>query len=98
MLEVKCIECSAFGKFILPAGAIVSGLGHSPQLEFVQPVSHEQSCQPSFIKIVNEKAKEQIMLRYLKGLSKATSAATFEQCYKACKAKVWLLFQTFRLL
>ena len=73
---------------ILPAGAIVSRLGHSPRLQFKQPVSHEQGCLPSFIKIVNEKAKDQIMLRYLQGLSKVATTATFRQCYEACKAKV----------
>ena len=88
VLEVKCSECKAIGKLILPAGAIVSRLGHSPSLQFKRPVSHEQGCQPSFIKIVNEKAKDQIMLRYLQGLSKVTTAATFRQCYEACKAKV----------
>ena len=88
VLDVKCSECKALGKFILPAGAVVSRLGHSPRLRFTQPVSHEQGCQPSFTKIVNEKAKEQIILRYLQGLSKAATAVRFQRCYEACKEKV----------
>ena len=98
VVEVKCSECKAIGKFILPAGAVVSRLGHSPRLQFKQPVSHEQGCLPSFIKIVSEKAKDQIMLRYLQGLSKVATTATFRQCYEACKAKVCVCILSITLI